>query len=77
MKYNKPSLDLSSFEEKKEKEKKIKNKRKEKDICKCLGNGKEEIPLENKKSIFKPIWKSKAGGYFCEVRGCDSYITKE
>lgn len=77
MKYNKPSFDLSSFEEKKEKEEKIKNKRKEKDICKYLGNGEEKIPLENKKSIFKPIWKNKACGYLCEVRGCDSYITKE
>lgn len=77
MKYNKPSLDLSSFKGKKEKEEKIKNKRKEKDICKCLGNGEEEISLENKKSIFKPIWKSKAGDYLCKVRGYDSYITKE
>lgn len=77
MEYDKPSLDLSSSEEKKEKEKKIKNKRKEKGICKCLGNGEEEVPLENKKSIFKLIWKSKASGYLCKVRRCDSYITKE
>lgn len=77
MEYDKPSLDLSSSEEKKEKEKKIKNKRKEKGIYKCLGNGEEKVPLENKKSIFKPIWKSKAGSYLCKVRRCDSYIIKE
>ena len=75
--YNELSLDLPSSEEEEEKRGKIKDKKKEESICKGLGDDERGIPLENKKRIFELTWKSEADGYFCGVRRCGSYTTKE
>ncbi len=72
-----PSLDLPSSEEEEEEGERIKDKRKEEGTCKGLGDDEGGGPLENKKRIFKPIWKSEVGGYLRGVRGCSSHATQE
>lgn len=33
--------------------------------------------LENKKRVFKSVWKSKTDGYFCGIKEYDSHATKK
>ena len=72
-----PSLDLPSSEEEEEEGERIKDKRKEEGTCEGLGDDEGGVPLENKKCIFEPTWKSEAGGYLRGVRGYGSHATKE
>lgn len=74
--YNKLSLDLRSSEKEEEERKRIKDKRKEEGTREDLGDDEGGVPLENKKHIFKPTWKSEAGGYLCGIRRYGSHATK-